>query len=268
MRHQFGRANRLGRRQARVPVRRIRPRLIQCAAVQHQIKPGLDPRGQPVLRRVDQRGLGVAQRHKGRAGVILPPRQTAPRGGQHFPGALHTHRVLLVNPCGGRGVQFSHQGRNPFGLNPRHRRVPHRARHLGNLRQPFGQRSEIQPCAPHNHDRPVQPRGHLAQPVAHRIRLHARHMPVQRMGTRCLIRRGRPGGQNPPVAVNLQSIGIHHNPVLRCRNFHRQSRFAAGRRPRDQHRLFPAQPLNEIAHRFPVAVGSLFRHFRREQKPG
>src|SRR3989338_5184683 len=64
----------------------------------------------------------------------------------------------------------------------------------------------------------------------------ARDMAIKRMRQCGLVRLAGPRRQHPPAAVNPQGIGIHDQAAIARGQFHRQRRFATGRRPRDQHR--------------------------------
>jgi hypothetical protein len=115
-------------------------------------------RAEPAPRgRASSTSACARQRQQGRAGIGLPVGQPAARGAQHLPGALHAGRVAEVDPRGRRGVEARQQRGRPAA---RQQRIGLGARTSGgtsrDLGQPFGQRREVKPRAPHDHHGPAK----------------------------------------------------------------------------------------------------------------
>ena len=200
---QFRRADRLGRRQGRVPYRQFGARLFQRARLQHGAKAAGDAGVQPghIRHKLDR--LGLTQRQQRRAGLPLPGRQPLPGDPQDLPGALNPHRIGAVDPAGRFRVQVCQQRAGALRQTPLVRLCADFGRGGRDLCQASGQGLKIEARAADNHHRPGQQRRQIAQPVADRIGPAPRHMPIQGMRQRRFLGRRGPGGQHAPVGINL-----------------------------------------------------------------
>ncbi len=264
---QFRRPDGLCRRPVRGPVGGVGTGFVEGTFLQHQVEATLDPRGKPILRRVDHDRLRTMQRNKSRSGFCLPRSQPASGRGQHLPGALDAHRVLPVDLCRGFRVKLRQKSGGAFGFDPVHGLCANVAWSCGDLGQPFGECREVKP-GPADNDRTVlQQRRDFAQPMTDGICVRSGNVTIEVMGQGRLIFLGRAGGKNAPIGEDLKRVRIDDLPTLRTGDFHREGGFAGGRRAGNQNRFFAGERRDVEARCHRPAFPTFSRRMQRGACP-
>ena len=96
------------------------------------------------------------------------------------------------------------------------------------------------------------------------------------MGRACQIVRPGARGEDAPVCIDLQRVGVDDASALSLCDGERERGFAAGGGTRDQYGFGGVKPRQEIVDprvhactfTFAVEAGRVFRHFRRQEKRG
>jgi uridylate kinase len=252
MRHEFRRADGLGRGQGGGPCGEVRARLVERAHGQHRIGAAFDAGCYPVARAGDKEGAGRPERQEGRRGRVLPGGEAAPGGALHLPGALDADGVQPVDAGGGGRIEVCEEGRGPVVCQARIGLGPDGGRRFGDVGQPFGEGGEVEPGAAGDDGPGTAQQGpEVAQPLAHGIGPVARDMAVEAVGLRGLVLGRGAGGEDAPVGEDLERVGVDDHAAQPVGDLERQRRLAGRGGPGEQHRRLAARRPEDIRRSHP-----------------
>ena len=172
-------------------------------------------------------------------GLLLPGAERSARGPENLDPARDPLPVGGAYSGRESGIRFGEKcmgmGTGLRDLGPDF--LPDICRNLGNGREPFGKRPEVEARAADNDGQTSAPcdvahrRRRKHRPAARRERRGGVRDAVEVMGHARFFRFGRPGGQHPHLAVTLHGVGVDDLAAQPFGKVERQGRLAACGRP-------------------------------------